>query len=510
MRQPQRYTGPELGALLREVRSELGENAEIHEANRIREGGVAGFFRREAFEVLASAASSAGAIDTTVSWDAPANDWLESDDTRIEPSIAGLSFRGRRKRGKQDLDVTESSDTLTADDELVAKLTAAMESERAWADSIGTTAADMPPPPTVRLPPRRFGPQDLAPLPDEPVTTLATALLEAPAPSPAASGDGRASLGDQRPTGNRLLERADSVSTQDRVGQLLAGAQELINDRSLAHRTAVGSVGKTPVETAEPDTEQTAAAKATEATAPSPGPKGATDRHTPKPIRQLPVERPGTRGTTLTPAPRRPQADSGSVGAPQRAESFWSDLTELETFLPVRPTACADVQLLVGPLDVALPLASRFAVDQSVELHVLSDEVQLVGVEPQQMAESSRDLSVRLARRTNRAVGVVEADDSRRGDGESLDRMLPPRMLTLIDRVCADAGVDLIRLTLRSLAPIEEMTDLVNSFPVPCAIDLAIAPDSAALEKALTARLPIVSVAGRQLTPALALALKRS
>lgn len=176
----------------------------------------------------------------------------------------------------------------------------------------------------------------------------------------------------------------------------------------------------------------------------------------------------------------------------------------------MRPTASADVQLLVGPLDVAMPLASRFAVDQSVELHVLSDEVQLVGVEPQQMAESSRDLSVRLARRTNRAVGVVEADDSRRGDGESLDRMLPPWMLTLIDRVCADAGVDLIRLTLRSLAPVEEMSNLVNSFPVPCAIDLAIAPDLAALENALTARLPIVSVAGRQLTPALALALKRS
>lgn len=261
MRQPQRYTGPELGPLLREVRSELGENATIHQANRIREGGVAGFFRREAFEVLASSASSTSAPDTAVSWDAPANDWLDSEDTRIEASIAGLPFRGRRKRGKQDHDVIEPSDTLNADDELVAKLTAAMESERAWADSIGTTSVDVPPPPKDRMPPRRFGPQDLAPLPDEPVTTLATALLEAPAPSPNSRADTDGSMGGQRPTGNRLLERADSVSTQDRVGQLLAGAQELINDRSLARRTAVGSVDKTPVETAETGTASTVVAR---------------------------------------------------------------------------------------------------------------------------------------------------------------------------------------------------------------------------------------------------------
>ncbi len=63
MTRPQRYTGPELSALLREVRTELGEQATIHEANRIRTGGIAGFFRSEAFEVLASPPNGTGNRD---------------------------------------------------------------------------------------------------------------------------------------------------------------------------------------------------------------------------------------------------------------------------------------------------------------------------------------------------------------------------------------------------------------------------------------------------------------
>lgn len=542
MRQPQRYTGPELGPLLREVRTELGEQATIHEANRIREGGVAGFFRREAFEVLASSPASAASAGAVVSWDAPTNDWLDSDDNRIEPSITGRGLRHRRRKNRR-ADSMESADTLTADDDLVAKLTAAMESEQAWAQTIGTpspmgTAVTEPAPlPTPRLPPRRFSPEDLAPLPDESVTSLATALLETPAletaplgqtPLPQTTGD---PTGEQA-RGNRLLERADSVSTQDRVGLLLAGAQELINDRSLARRTTIDVDPSRPAST-NPSHPQLAEPRELQPEPASSSPTAADDElavpvqseptvSNPTPVASAPSFAPATTPRSRAVATDSAQLESDSTPSIERAptrtaslrsELFWGDLAELEEFLPVRPAACANVQLLVGPLDVAMPLASRFANDASVELHVLSDEARLVGVEPQQMAETSRDLSVRLGKRTRaerRAVGVVEADDSRRGDGEPLDRMLPPRLLTLIDRICTDGGVDLLRLTLRSLAPVEEMTALVNSFPVPCAIDLALAPDPAVLDAALTARLPIVSVAGRQLTPALAMALKKS
>ena len=50
-----RFSGPELGALLERVRQELGAEAQIHEANKVRSGGVAGFFASESFEVIASA-----------------------------------------------------------------------------------------------------------------------------------------------------------------------------------------------------------------------------------------------------------------------------------------------------------------------------------------------------------------------------------------------------------------------------------------------------------------------
>jgi hypothetical protein len=48
----QRHEGPDLEALLDDVRNRWGEAATIVEANRIRRGGVAGFFARERFEVV--------------------------------------------------------------------------------------------------------------------------------------------------------------------------------------------------------------------------------------------------------------------------------------------------------------------------------------------------------------------------------------------------------------------------------------------------------------------------
>lgn len=48
----QRFEGPDLEKLLEEVRTSVGEDAAIVEANRLRKGGVAGFFAKERYEVL--------------------------------------------------------------------------------------------------------------------------------------------------------------------------------------------------------------------------------------------------------------------------------------------------------------------------------------------------------------------------------------------------------------------------------------------------------------------------
>ncbi len=49
-----RFTGRELSTLLEQVRDELGPEATILEANKVLTGGVAGFFKTEQFEVIAT------------------------------------------------------------------------------------------------------------------------------------------------------------------------------------------------------------------------------------------------------------------------------------------------------------------------------------------------------------------------------------------------------------------------------------------------------------------------
>ena len=47
-----RYEGPDLEALLEQVRTELGTGTKIVSANKVRSGGIAGFFAKESFEVI--------------------------------------------------------------------------------------------------------------------------------------------------------------------------------------------------------------------------------------------------------------------------------------------------------------------------------------------------------------------------------------------------------------------------------------------------------------------------
>jgi hypothetical protein len=65
-RQPQRFEGPDLEALLERIRHDLGDAARIVAANRVRRGGLGGFFAREHFEVIVErddAAKTAVVVD---------------------------------------------------------------------------------------------------------------------------------------------------------------------------------------------------------------------------------------------------------------------------------------------------------------------------------------------------------------------------------------------------------------------------------------------------------------
>ncbi len=64
-----RFEGSELETLLTQVRSEMGDGARIVAANRIRKGGVGGFFAREVYEIV---------VDT--------GDGPKADDRRLRPA----------------------------------------------------------------------------------------------------------------------------------------------------------------------------------------------------------------------------------------------------------------------------------------------------------------------------------------------------------------------------------------------------------------------------------------
>ncbi len=82
MSKQHRFTGRELTALLEQVREELGAEATIVEANKVRTGGIAGFFANEKFEVIATPS------DRTIhlAEDSLANAGLQLD--LVEPTIA--------------------------------------------------------------------------------------------------------------------------------------------------------------------------------------------------------------------------------------------------------------------------------------------------------------------------------------------------------------------------------------------------------------------------------------
>ena len=73
-----RFEGPDLEALLTQVQQECGEAATILEANKLRTGGVGGFFARERFEVImALPEDAAESASTTMPASAP-TDALQS------------------------------------------------------------------------------------------------------------------------------------------------------------------------------------------------------------------------------------------------------------------------------------------------------------------------------------------------------------------------------------------------------------------------------------------------
>lgn len=210
-----------------------------------------------------------------------------------------------------------------------------------------------------------------------------------------------------------------------------------------------------------------------------------------------------TRHQATVPAPPHQ-----TVGPSELPEQFWSELAQLETMVGQRISRHANIQLIVGPLDVAMPLVRRLMnADGPYELAVLSDEIDIAGVSRAQLAESSRDLIRRLAhwqRTAQRGLAVIEASTAQ---WDSHD-YLPPRLLHVIDRIVATHTVDLIRIGCRVLPPVGPLSATLDSIASPCVIDVAHPPAAQHLEHAARQGLNVATICGRDVTAELVMALR--
>gem|GEM_PF-7074288 len=134
-----RYEGSSLGPLLERVRDELGSTARIIEANRLRKGGMGGFFSRETYEVIAETDELVDAGDASVS------EVAAVAPVPVAPSTATVPQGGSTDR---------SSVSLSAQARSLLELADEITSETA-ARSRPTVETTAPPVPAAALTPPR-------------------------------------------------------------------------------------------------------------------------------------------------------------------------------------------------------------------------------------------------------------------------------------------------------------------------------------------------------------------
>ncbi|MGO9875073.1 MAG: hypothetical protein ACLPVY_14860 [Acidimicrobiia bacterium] len=121
MASQRQFEGPVLEDLLERVRAEVGPDARIVAANRIRKGGVAGFFSRQAFEVLVEADAARTAIpDSPPTPDSPTTpnsmptpDSMPTPVRTPNPSSVPVPVRSE---GRVPATILELADAVSADE----------------------------------------------------------------------------------------------------------------------------------------------------------------------------------------------------------------------------------------------------------------------------------------------------------------------------------------------------------------------------------------------------------
>ncbi len=479
MNEPQRYSGPELGPLLRKVRDELGEDAAIVEANKVRSGGVAGFFTNEHYEVVADRRTGAASTHdpgprTPAVGPGPqgapvSESRAGSLDGRTQDPPAGntsiqhaLLERAEHVSTQEYLSRAAESDSISLGgddfdsvlnhflDNDTVQLEARPEHRRRRTDS------PRQPPPTHRIDVPRVEQET----PYQPAR-LEPALPEVPAWEPPRDEPRR-----HDPPREHRPDFEPPGPDQTRVDS--RGDNPVREDRPPHDRIRVDSPPDDRVREDQPPHEQPPHDQRPQATTPS--------RDVPQAAAKQPRQQPA--GTT----------NSG------RRSLLWRSMLSARGWQC--PTmAGARVAWFIGPYADATSVERRFGPREPHDVMHLSPEQDLG---PRWATTNSFDEALERCRRWRQldVAGSIVVD-------YPADEFDPQLLAELSLDQC-----DAVHLVTDNLDRMEALVDLCHFAPVPAMVDLIGAPRSSRIGAALDAGLPIASILGMEMTPQLIVAIR--
>ncbi|MGH1492439.1 MAG: hypothetical protein ACRBK7_24130 [Acidimicrobiales bacterium] len=469
--QLQRFSGPELSELLELVASEHGPTAAISAVNRVRSGGVGGFFCREEFEVIVDLRNSQAASDiisSTQASGAPASDPATSS----APASAAPAAE-------------------TPKTPKTPKSSAAPAAQTPGPSE--TIDANSPPPITPTI--------DLA----SSVPVAQTGLIQPPTPpqtDPAVVGE---TEGD-----SAQLQRQQQLVAEDGFGP--AGGVDGTID--LSDRTAVNGEaakvfgGPRPqaidgthagfmallqrrLDDAPPEDSPLAGRRSPQVPAAKAGPPSVDQ--TSQPV----IPAPAVEALAI------PEPESFSLLEPEPDEpsGFWRRLRDTEAELAGFMPVSSDFVATIGPLSLITPIVRRLRTQpgmESADVVVLTDRTEIVSEPQWELVRSGNQLVEEAEKRGDRPTILVI----------DVPVELPHWVAPLQNRLRM-AGVGLSRYAVPGDPTAEKLGQYRLASDVPYVLDLISRVSPENLVDFVAQRHPISSVSGAELTAELLLAMRK-
>ncbi|MEM9655825.1 MAG: hypothetical protein AAGA65_27310 [Actinomycetota bacterium] len=470
--QAQRFSGPELSALLDQVVSELGPAAEISEVNKIRSGGFAGFFCREEYEIVVDATSAtpanpATAANPSVPSEPAAHGARRRNRSAAAPTIAAPTAGATV--GGEPVAATAETPGFPGDEPIVRE---PIVRESVEATSVATE-------PIVREPVgqdaavRETAAHDAAPYPpvaQEPIEAAPTPLDGSAAPSEVLGGPRPIAEVDQRflaMLDRRLDETAEVETAQAARHRTVSAAL------SAAGRPVTLARRPTP----RPSMPLTKAELSSEALMADP-------------VAGTAAPRPASHPTIV---------DTDGTGH-EPAVGFWPTLgrarQQLANALPASPTFVA----VIGPLSLTTPVIGRLRTALGLvdaQVIVLTDRAEVVSEPNWQLVRSGHQL--------------VDAAQERNGEPTILVIDVPadlPQWMAPLQQRLRLAGVEAFRFAVPGTPTLEQLERYRHGCDVPYLLDLVSRVEPARLVDFVAQHHPVGSVGGAPLTAELLVAMQ--